>query len=147
MRIDRYRDVDLDVLAGLRSQLWPDGAVAEHRADIEETYSGERTAVAFLARSEDGTVIGFSEATLRNDYVNGCDTSPVVFLEGIYVEPGQRRSGAARALCAAIEEWGRELGCTELGSDALIDNLLGHELHKGLGFEERERVVCYRKLL
>ncbi len=131
----------------MRARLWPDATVAEHRADVEKTYGGERPAVAFLARSEDGAVIGFGEATLRNDYVNGCDTSPVVFLEGIYVEPGQRRSGAARALCAAVEEWGRESGCTELGSDALIDNSAGHEMHRGLGFEERERVVYYRKLL
>ncbi|MFE9324947.1 aminoglycoside 6'-N-acetyltransferase [Nocardia sp. NPDC052278] len=147
MRIDRYCDADLDVLAGLRARLWPDGTVAEHRAEVEETYDGDRTAAAFLARGEDGTAIGFSEATLRTEYVNGCDSSPVAFLEGIYVEPNQRRSGAARALCAAVEEWGRELGCTELGSDALTDNSLGHELHKGLGFEERERVIYYRKLL
>ncbi|MFX0577817.1 aminoglycoside 6'-N-acetyltransferase [Nocardia nepalensis] len=145
MRIDRYHESDLEVVARLRAQLWPEGTVAEHRADLEETDTAAAT--TFLARTDDGVVIGFAEATLRHDYVNGCDTSPVVFLEGIYIETGHRRTGAARSLCAAVEQWGRDLGCTELGSDALIDNALGRALHDGLGFEERERVVCYRKLL
>jgi hypothetical protein len=34
---------------------------------------------------------------------------------------------------------------TELGSDALLDNTLGQQAHRACGFEERERVVCFRK--
>ena len=91
--------------------------------------------------------VSIAEATLRHDYVNGCSTSPVSFLEGIYVRPAWRRQGAARLLCRAVEAWGRERGCREFASDALIDNQVSHLMHAALGFEERERVVCYCKPL
>ena len=89
--------------------------------------------------------VGFVEATVRNDYVNGCATSPVVFLEGVYVEPWARRQGAARALVGAAEEWGRKMDCREFASDALLENSDSHAMHRALGFEETERVVYFRK--
>ena len=103
--------------------------------------------MAFLVRDDAGAVIAMAEATLRRDYVNGCSTSPVAFLEGIYVRPAWRRQGAARLLCRAVEAWGKEQGCREFASDALLDNAVSHRMHQALGFEERERVVCYCKTL
>ncbi|QBS39730.1 aminoglycoside 6'-N-acetyltransferase [Nocardia sp. CS682] len=147
MRIHPCGADDLDELAALRAQLWPDGSVVEHRSEVGEQYDGTRDAAAFLARDERGAAVGFGEVTLRHDYVNGCDTSPVAFLEGLFVIPRHRRSGVARALCEVMETWGRENGCTELGSDALLSNAEGQNMHAALGFEERERVVYYRKML
>ena len=54
---------------------------------------------------------------------------------------------AGRALIAAVEAWTREQGCTELASDALIDNAASHAAHAACGFEETERVVYFRKPL
>ncbi|WP_069161412.1 aminoglycoside 6'-N-acetyltransferase [Nocardia altamirensis] len=147
MRIHPCGADDWDELAVLRAQLWPDSSVDEHRADIGADYDGSRAAAAFLARDAHGAAVGFSEATLRHDYVNGCDTSPVAFLEGLFVIPTHRKAGVARALGDAVEAWGRDMGCTELGSDALLSNATGQDVHAALGFEERERVVCYRKML
>ena len=84
---------------------------------------------------------------MRSDYVNGCETSPVAFLEGIFVEPSQRRNGMARALCIAVEQWARDRGCREFASDADLSNLVSHRMHDALGFIETERVVYFRKLL
>lgn len=81
------------------------------------------------------------------DYVNGCETSPVVFLEGIYVKPEHRKSGAGRALCAAVGQWGAAAGCSEMASDANLTNTVSHAFHGALGFEETERVVFFRKLI
>ena len=89
--------------------------------------------------------MGFAEATLRMDNVNGCATSPVAFLEGIYVERWARRQGVARALVGVVEQWGREMGCREFASDALLENVGSHSMHRGLGFQETERVVYFRK--
>jgi len=100
-----------------------------------------------LARAPDGAAIGFAEATLRRDYVNGCATSPVGFLEGLYVREDWRRRGAAYLLCQAVERWAAALGCSELGSDAYIENIGSQRMHAALGFEEMERVVCYRKAI
>lgn len=101
----------------------------------------------FVASGEDGTPAGFAEAAIRHDYVNGTESSPVAFLEGIYVRPSARRQGVARALVDAVERWAAERGCGELASDALLDNDASHAMHRGLGFEETERVVYFRKLV
>lgn len=103
-------------------------------------------AVCLLAVVGDETV-GFAEASVRHEYVNGCETSPVAFLEGLFVRAEWRRRGIARALCAGVEGWGRDRGCAELGSDAEADNSDGVSFHAANGFEETERVVFFRKLL
>ena len=53
----------------------------------------------------------------------------------------------ARELCRAVEAWAVELGCREFASDAAITDPGAQEAHRGLGFEETERVVCYRKTI
>lgn len=135
--------------AALREALWPEGSRDEHLADIvefiAETMQG-REQIGFLAMLG-GEAVGFAEAAVRHDYVNGCETSPVAFLEGIYVEPSSRRAGIAGKLLAAVEAWGRGNGCSELGSDADLTNTRSHAFHLGLGFEETERVVYFRKVI
>ena len=101
--------------------------------------------VQFIASSGSGEPLGFAEAAIRTDYVNGTETSPVAFLEGIYVVPEARRQGIAAELVDAVIDWGRDAGCRELASDALLDNETGHRAHRALGFEETERVVYFRK--
>lgn len=138
----------LEAWARLRHALWPDEPLEKRRAECHETLAADGAdRVAFVALARNGAVIGFAEGSLRHDYVNGCDTSPVAFLEGIHVDPAHRASGVGRTLVAAVEAWGAGLGCTELGSDALLENLASHAFHAAVGFEETERVVCFRKLL
>jgi aminoglycoside 6'-N-acetyltransferase I len=79
--------------------------------------------------------------------VNGCETSPVAFLEEIYVEPWARRQGVARRLVGVVQQWARQMSCSEMASDALLENTDSHGMHLALGFEETERVVYFRKLL
>ncbi|QII83739.1 GNAT family N-acetyltransferase [Bordetella hinzii] len=128
----------------LRSALWPD-AVATHARDIEAMLRrpGELAVLAYRG----GRAVGLAEAALRRDYVNGCETSPVAFLEGLYVVPDSRRQGVGAALCAEIERWGREQGCQEFASDTALDNHASQALHRRLGFAETERVVFFRKPL
>jgi aminoglycoside 6'-N-acetyltransferase I len=139
---------DVEPWTQLRAALWPHHSLKDHRAELVSLFlSGSGKAVAFIARNGANEVIGFSEAALRHDYVNGCSSSPVLFLEGIYVRPADRRKGIARLLCDAIAKWGKSLGCAEFGSDALLENSASHALHVGLGFSETERVVFFRKPL
>ena len=130
----------------LRRALWPEASDTDHHADIVRIASDPVRYGAFLARDA-GAAVGFAEASLRHDYVNGCETSPVGFLEGIYTVPTRRQEGLARALTFAVEQWTRERGCSELASDALLDNIDSHRMHGALGFEETERVVGFRKVL
>src|SRR5262249_5812195 len=98
---------------------------------------------AFLCRLDGGAYAGFAEAAMRTDYVNGCETSPVAFLEAVFVERAHRRKGIARALCGAVEAWARQQGCREFASDADIANRVSHRMHAALGFAETDRVVLF----
>ncbi len=129
----------------MRGELWPHVDPSEHAAHLRRAVADPSRFGAFLVVSPEGRGVGFAEVSLRTDYVNGCDSSPVAFLEGIYVKTEFRRRGVARLLCQAAERWGRSKGCTEMASDALADNTLGHRMHRGLGFEETERVVYFKK--
>lgn len=131
----------------LRSALWPETPEQEHRSEAESLIGESQRFIACLARTPQGLAVGFAEAALRQDYVNGCTTSPVAFLEGIYVTPEHRRRGVARLLCEAVQAWGAGLGCSELASDADIGNIASQRMHAALGFEETERVVYFRKLI
>jgi aminoglycoside 6'-N-acetyltransferase I len=130
----------------MRADLWPDASAEDHEADAA-TSLGTADHAAFVAEGQSGEVVGFAEAPLRRDYVNGCDTSPVAFLEGIYVEAAHRGSSVGRALLGAVETWARASGCSELASDALLDNHQSQAFHKALSFEDTERVVYFRKVL
>lgn len=144
------RRVDADsaaTLAQLRAALWPDEDVAGHLGEALEALDQPDRAVAFLALDADGAALGFAEASVRHDYVNGTESSPVGFLEGLYVIPAVRRRGVGRALIAAVERWTQERDCAELASDASLDNAGSHAAHRAYGFEETERVVYFRKPL
>lgn len=131
----------------LRCMLWPDARADEHLREIGQLLAEPGRYAAFIALSVRGEPLGFAEASVRHDYVNGCDTSPVVFLEGIYVAPNARRQGIAGALCASIEQWGASHACSEFASDTPLGNASGQALHRALGFDETERVVYFRKPL
>ena len=129
----------------LRIALWPD----EDREILAQDAPGMlgRPDMLVLVGREGDAVAGFVEAAIRRDYVNGCQTSPVAFVEGIYVRPDYRGRGVARALVVAVEGWAREQGIKELASDVLLDNQQSHAMHQALGFSETERVVYFRKVL
>jgi aminoglycoside 6'-N-acetyltransferase I len=129
----------------MRQTLWPEMTVEENLHETEAMMTATSRFFVRIAMNREDNPVGFVEATVRNDYVNGCATSPVVFLEGVYVEPWARRQGAARALVGAAEEWGRKMDCREFASDALLENSDSHAMHRALGFEETERVVYFRK--
>jgi aminoglycoside 6'-N-acetyltransferase I len=134
---------DREDWTALRRELWPDAEAGDIACMLKEP----ARFAAFIARNTNAGAIGFAEVSLRHDYVNGCETSPVGFLEGIYVVPLFRRRGVAASLVRAVEQWTLAQGASELASDALIDNVDSHRMHAALGFQETERVVGFRKRL
>ncbi|KAI2680199.1 aminoglycoside 6'-N-acetyltransferase [Pseudomonas sp. TNT3] len=144
--IKRCTLLDHDGWLPLRVALWPDSA-ANNDDDKQTMLSAPERYLVLIFVSENGTAQGFAEASIRSDYVNGTHSSPVAFLEGLYVQPDSRRQGIARQLVAGIQQWAEETGCTELASDALLDNQASHAMHESLGFAETERVVYFLKPL
>ena len=131
--------------AAMRAALWPDEDKAGLADGIDEFFDGD-DAWGFMAETSDGTPVGFAEIAIRK-YANGCETSPVPFLEGIWVKEEFRRQGIGAALIRYVEDFLVARGYRELGSDALMDNRLSHDSHRGWGFTETERVVYFRKSL
>lgn len=130
----------------LRIALWPADQAA-HLQEMQELCAQPARYAQFIAYSRLGEPLGLVEVALRNDYVNGTESSPVGFLEGLYVVPGFRKQGIAAMLVKTAEQWARNQGCTEMASDALLENTASHAMHRALGFVETERVVYFRKLL
>ena len=103
-------------------------------------------AAFFLAYAGE-TLIGFAQCQLRHDYVEGTESSPVGYLEGIYVAEEYRKQGVARELLSACESWAKAKGCTEFASDCELDNTQSLRFHLNVGYEEANRIICFTKKL
>jgi aminoglycoside 6'-N-acetyltransferase I len=129
----------------MRRTLWTDDDTLE--AGIEAHFASPRLdVIVFMAEATNGKLIGFAEVGTRA-YAEGCETSPVGFLEGWFVEEHARGSGVGRALVQAAETWTRERGLTEFGSDTWLENEASILAHQALGFAVAERLVCFLKRL
>ena len=133
---------DLPELTDLALKLWPDHDREEMSEELSSIMA-KPDAAFFLAENASG----FAQCQLRHDYVEGTESSPVGYLEGIYVEESCRRHGLARELLAACENWARERGCREFASDCELTNSQSLRFHLGLGFEEANRIICFTKKL
>ena len=143
--IQKAKIVDLPILTRLALELWHDHSADRMYYDLGGIMtSGE--SVFFLAYEEDKPV-GFAQCQLRHDYVEGTETSPVGYLEGIYVQEAYRKNGYASQLMKACENWARGEGCMEFASDCEIDNQESLTFHLKLGFEEANRINCFTKKL
>ena len=136
---------DLPVLTELALELWRDHAADKMYYDLGTIMTAGES-VFFLAY-EDEKPVGFAQCQLRHDYVEGTETSPVGYLEGIYVKEASREHGFASQLMKACEDWARTAGCVEFASDCEIGNAESLEFHLKLGFKEANRIICFAKHL
>jgi len=140
---------DRDEWARMRAVLYPDPPVSEIDDWLDAMDAGGTHPVGvavLVADRADGMLAGFVEIGSRS-YAEGCETTPVAYLEGWYVDPDVRRSGLGRRLLQAAESWAGANGFTEMASDAELHNAVSLEAHRALGFDEVERQVCFRKPL
>ena len=136
---------DAATVAALAQQLWPHHEAAQLQEEFEPLLEDANAAV-FLAFSDDMPV-GFAQCQLRHDYVEGTASSPVGYLEGIFVAPAYQKQGIARALLASCEKWAKEQGCVEFASDCELSNTNSLRFHLSMGFEEANRIICFTKKL
>lgn len=129
----------------MRLTLWPDHTVDEMLTEMASLRADEATAT-FVADRGEGVLVGFIEAGLRK-YAEGCDTSPVGYIEGWYVDADFRGQGLGRALVRAAEDWAIAKGCVEMGSDTWLDNEVSYRVHLAIGYQEAERLIHFNKRL
>jgi aminoglycoside 6'-N-acetyltransferase I len=136
---------DRDDWVRMRDALWP-GSRADHDEETRTFFERRLPTPVVLVAELNDRLVGFLELDFRK-YAPGCRSSPVAFIEGWYVESESRGQGVGRALIEAAEAYARAAGHHEIASDAELEN--GHAIaaHLALGFEEIERVVCFRRSL
>lgn len=150
MKIRPFQPDDKPELLRLAMTLFPDCTPEEY--EREWNGHGSMGAVGgvpgciFVVDRGSGNLGGFVEVTLRN-VVDGCSSTPVGYLEALYVDEDLRRRGLARALIAAAEQWARQQGCSEMGSDCVVSNEVSFKTHRAAGFEEVDRCINFRKQL
>lgn len=144
---------DAKLLAKLAIQMWDSHTIEGLEEEFEELVSSDKAAcfLAYAEREKEGvtdcSAIGFAQCQLRFDYVEGTETSPVGYLEGIFVEETYRHQGVASKLLIECQMWAKEKGCREFASDCELDNADSFRFHMAMGFEEAGRVICFRKEL
>lgn len=130
----------------MRYALWPTHELVEHVTEINAYFMEPGTGVVFVAPQPTGGLHGFVEVSIRT-YAEDCATDNVGYIEGWYVDPHMRRRGVGQSLIAAAEAWAVAQGCTEMGSDTKLQNVVSQAAHARLGYVETERLVHFKKLL
>lgn len=144
-KIRTAREDDLSDVVRLALGLWPEHDPNELEAECADLL---KTGALFaLYEAPNGVPAGFAQCQLRHDYVEGTETSPVGYLEGIYVEPAFRGQGIARELLHFCEAWSRGKGCREFASDCELTNTESLHFHLHTGFREANRIICFCKKL
>ena len=134
---------NLSEWARLHAMLFTHLTFEESLAECEEWFANQKEVGVLYER--EGEFIGVMNLSVRNDYVNGTETSPVAFVEAIYILPEFRGRGIGREMIEYAENFARERRIRELASDCFTDNLDSELFHKRCGFEEKERVICFVK--
>ena len=141
--IKRAKIEDAKVLAGMAIQMWTNHVLEDLIEEFRQLVLNE-DAVCFIKYVDDKP-IAFAQCQLRYDYVEGTESSPVGYLEGIFVAEKYRKQGYAAELLSECEKWAREKGCTEFASDCELSNTDSVRFHMSLGFEEANQIICFRK--
>ena len=141
--IKQAKPEDIMTLAGFAMKLWTGHSFTEMANKFKKLISCDH-AVCFI-QYVDGKAIGFAQCQLRNDYVEGTDSSPVGYLEGIFIEDAYRKHGYAKELLKACEAWAKGKHCAEFASDCELENDDSLRFHMAMGFEEANRIICFRK--
>lgn len=136
---------DANIVAELAAKVWPSATVDILVEEFKVFLSSEDSATYLYII--DNTAVGFAQCQLRRDYVEGTETSPVGYLEGVYVESGYRKKGYAKALVEACENWAKSKGCSEFASDCELHNTDSLAFHLRSGFTEANRIICFTKKL
>lgn len=136
---------DSFMVAQLAAQLWTSQTTEEFKEEFDVLLDRSDAAV-FLCFAE-GKPVGFAQCQLRYDYVEGTETSPVGYLEGVFVEEEYRNQGYAAKLLVACDQWAKDKGCTEFASDCELENTQSLAFHRRCGFQEANRIICFTKKL
>lgn len=136
---------DVICIAEMAIMMWDCHSVEELAEEFVAILDNEECAIYLIFDNIDDMPIGFAQCGLRHDYVEGTESSPVGYLEGIFIREGYRNKGYAKDLLAECENWAKEKGCSEFASDCELTNSVSLAFHINMGFTEANRIICFAK--
>lgn len=145
IKISKAKPEDSYIAAELFHNMWNDSDVNALQFHLQESIMSNEAEV-FIAYMYN-TPVGVAQCGLRKDYVEGTESNPVGYLEGIYVSEEFRKKSIASMLYKACEKWAIGMGCKEFASDCELDNKESLEFHLAIGFTEANRIICFTKQL
>ncbi len=123
--------------------LWPHYTKSRLSEIFVEVLESEKEK-AYVCRTKN-EYAAFISVSIRFEYVPGSRSSPVGYVEGLYVKPHLRKKGIAKQLVQKGEEWASSKGCSQIASDVELENEHSYDFHRQIGFEEVQRVICLIK--
>ncbi|WFR59576.1 GNAT family N-acetyltransferase [Anaerocolumna sp. AGMB13025] len=66
-------------------------------------------------------------------------------MEGVFVKDEYRNRGIGKNLVLQCEIWAKKKGCSEFASDCELSNSESLNFHLHLGFQEANRIICFKK--
>ena len=146
MKSVRKADIsDLNAIVSLAKALWPEQTTKDLNDELSALL--DKSDACIMIAFKEKAPIGFAQCQLRYNYVEGTHSSPVGYLEGIYIKPSERNNGYARQLLSECESWAKQKECTEFASDCECNNFASIRFHLATGFKEANRIVCFTKQL
>ncbi|MFA5542521.1 MAG: aminoglycoside 6'-N-acetyltransferase [Bacilli bacterium] len=141
--IKRMEQENIREVSYLGNLLWKEASREELEAEFRQLINSETNTVYLYFFYE--IPIGFIHVSLRSEYVEGTTSSPVGYIEGIFVLKNYRKQFVGLRLFNAACNWAKEHGAKEIASDCELDNEDSILFHKRIGFEEVNRIVCFKK--
>ena len=150
MKIRSATPDDLDALFDLNKQInelhhlyAPQAFVAPSEEDrtflINMLADEERL---FLVAEEGQQVLGFITATItQNETISFLIKDPICRIGTIVVDENQKSKGVGRALMAAVEQWARESGATQVRLEVMEFNHNAQQFYNKLGFTPNSRLM------
>ena len=135
--IEEVNKNNLKEFESLLNKLWKGATLDDCKKDAKITNQ-----FVYKLRNK---YIGFLTCSIKNEYVAGCKSGKVGYLEGIYILPEYRKKGFAKEFIQYFENWAKSQGSTELATDLEIDNNASLQFHNKMGFEVVEKTIHLKK--
>lgn len=143
--IRKAEQEDYLIVAKLAKELWDRHLLVDLENEFKKFLFSD--SVCIYLDYEDNIPVAFAQVSLRYEYVEGANSNPVAYLEGIFVKEKYRKQNIAQQLITKCEDWAKEKGCKEMASDCEFENEISYKFHLKTGFKEANRIICFTKQL
>ena len=139
--IRKFNKEAINSVVVLTKEVYQNSTVSELEKELLASLEDEhRQFFLYIINNE---VVGFSEVTLRMDYVEGLDSGGCGYLEGVFVKEEYRGQGIARQLVMTCQQWSEEKGGKGFASDCEQTNETSRLFHESIGFKEVSRNIHF----